>query len=170
MVRAGVTVVVEADEAPERPATRTAATAPPPASAATAIHRPRCPPVDIVTARAGAPGGRGATALAAPEMYWKETMPARTCSFDARMRIWNRPAARLNCIPRALAWPFASVVTTEVRSELPNVPLGPSSGMWKLTTAPSMGRPVSSVTSTVSGRALREPGAWTAPSPSITCI
>src|ERR1035438_10370809 len=61
-------------------------------------------------------------------------------------------------------------MTTSVRSPLTNVPLGPSSGRWKLTAAPATGLPVSSVISTVIGRVLRDPGRCTAPSPSITRI
>ena len=51
-----------------------------------------------------------------------------------------------------------------------NTPPGPSAGKVKLTVAPSTGRPVSSVTSTVSPRVAREPIAYAAPSPSATRI
>jgi hypothetical protein len=56
----------------------TAAAAPPPATAsATAIHRRVCEAADIFTA---VPGLNS-------EMYWKATVPARACSFEATIRI-----------------------------------------------------------------------------------
>src|ERR1035441_8294589 len=77
---------------------------------------------------------------------------------------------RLTSKPCRLARPWASAMTTSVRSPLANAPLGPPSGRWKLTAAPATGLPVSSVISTVIGRELRDPGRCTAPSPSITRI
>ena len=61
----------------------------------------------------------------------------------------DRAARRARC---------ASVIATSVRSPLTNAPPGPSSGRWKLTAAPGTGLPVSSVISTVIGRALRDAG------------
>src|ERR1017187_2157683 len=145
--------------APPRDAT-IPATAPPATAAATAIHFLR-----LVGA---------AFALAAPPRdsatYWNDTVPARACSLDARIRIRNLPGRRLASKPCRLARPWASAMTTSVRSPLTNAPLGPSSGRWKLTAAPATGLPVSSVISTVIGRVLRDPGRCTAPSPSITRI
>jgi len=69
-----------------------------------------------------------------------------------------------------VARPRALVTTTSVRSPLANVPPGPSSGRWKLTAASARGLPVSSVISTVRGRADRAPGWRIAPSPSTTWI
>src|ERR1035437_7270446 len=37
--------------------------------------------------------------------YWKEIVPARACSLDARIRIWNRPGMRLASKPWRLARP-----------------------------------------------------------------
>ena len=103
-------------------------------------------------------------------MYWNETVPARACSFEATMRISNRPATRLNSIECTAARPRSSVTATSVRSPLTKVPLGPCSGRWKLTAAPSTGRPVSSVTTTAMPRESRAPAACTAPSPPLTWI
>src|SRR6478672_11984809 len=88
--------------APPRVAIRPA-TAPPATAATTTIHFLR-------------PGTEGERAAAAPPLgsatYWNETIPARACSFDARIRIWNRPGTRLATRPRRTARPPASVTTT----------------------------------------------------------
>ena len=137
------------------------ATAPPPTAAATANHFLR-------------PGREADFATVVPPLgsatYWKDTVPARACSLEARIRIWNRPGAWLATNPRKPARPPASVMTTSVRSPLTNTPPGPSSGRWKLTAAPGTGLPVSSVISTTIGRLLRDPGRCTPPSPSTTRI
>ena len=84
------------------------------------------------------------------------------------MRISNGPAVRFHCMPQTAARPSACVAAISVRAPELNTPPGPSAGKVKLTVAPSTGRPVSSVTSTVSPRVAREPVGYTAPSPSAT--
>ena len=98
------------------------------------------------------------------------TTTARAGPFTAAMRISNGPAVRFHCMPHTAARPSACVAAISVRAPVLNTPLGPSAGRVKLTVAPSTGRPVSSVTSTVTPRVAREPIAYAAPSPSATRI
>src|SRR5581483_4574638 len=104
------------------------ATAPPPTSASTVIHRPRC--LEIFCAGLSGVLRVLASAALPPSsvMYWKETIPARACSLEAMMRICKRPAARFHRRLRRLARPRSSPVTTSVLRPLGNIPLGPSSG------------------------------------------
>ena len=83
-----VTTGVVMDSAVAVPPLRVAripAAAPPPSSATTTIHRARW----RETPFSGAPRVLRALAAQLPgsAMYWKETVPARTCSLEAKMRI-----------------------------------------------------------------------------------
>ena len=82
------------------------------------------------------------------------------------MRMSTRPAVRFHGMPHTAARPSARVVTISVFDPLVKVPVGPSAGSRKLTVAPSIGLPVSPVTSTVIPRVARDPVAYTASSPS----
>ena len=95
MVDAGVLGAdAAAGELLDRFATRIPAAPAPAANAPITTHfkGPRIKDVPLLDEAAGV------SPVFDSAMYWKETMPARACSFDATMRIENRPGVRFICM------------------------------------------------------------------------